>query len=108
MLLKMLPIIKRKEYKYYCIYNYLNPFISATMSGVSGNIGAAASYNNMGHFTLYGPNVKQFSTSMLSLGKSMVGNPWKKEMGAKQLKAVTSNIIKKKEDVPKELQKYVI
>jgi hypothetical protein len=111
---KFMPIINKKEYKYYCIYNFCNPLKSAAVGGalgaVAGNAGAgaAASYVNAGHYTLYGSNEKPFSLNMLSVGKSMIGNPWKSEMKAKQLKASLTTYLKKKSQIPSQLSKYVI
>ena len=121
---KFMPIIKAKEYRYYCIYNYLNPYKNAytgavgtsigivagspVVAGVAGGI-AAGKYAASGHYTLYGSNVKPFSKNMLSKERSAVaGNPWKSEMKARQLKTSYTTVILKKSQIPSKLQKYVI
>ena len=109
MLRKFTEIIEKKEYKYYCIHDYNNPY-KAGLIGAAGGGGAAAAYNaTMGHFTLYGSNEKPFTKDMLSLGRaSFAGNPWKKEMKAKTLKSLSTVYIVRKSDIPSSLQKYVI
>ena len=103
---RMLPIIKKKEYKYYCIYNYCSPVKAGGIGAVAG-IGGGAGYMNMGHYTLYGSNEKPFSKSML-LKVPFGNNPWKKEIQAKKLKTSLTANITKKSDLPNELKKYVI
>ena len=108
MMAKFSSIINKEEYKYYAIYNYCNPYKAAGIGALAGS-GGSSGYINMGHYTLYGSNIKPFSKQMLSSAKAAtVGNPWKKEMKAKTLKGYSQNYIKKKSDIPQKLQKYVI
>ena len=114
---KMLAIINKKKYKYYCIYDFYNPVKGALFFATAGSkyvsVSSANSVKNLyksyAHYTLFGSNKRPFTKSMLADPiRQASGKCWKKEMKAKVLKSTITSYLVKDYLIPSCLKKYLL